>query len=103
MAWDMDEAVSYYKRNGAPGEQNALIGLLGEVQEAFGGIPSHLLPEIAEKLGTKQGVLLALIRRIPRLDSRMCIPWRSVPALTAPNGRIWLTLRRSFARERMSG
>ena len=64
---DLEEALAYYKKLGAPADQNALIGLLGEVQDAFGGIPSHLLPEIAEKLGTKQGVLLALIRRIPRL------------------------------------
>jgi NADH:ubiquinone oxidoreductase subunit E len=67
MAWDLNEAVTYYKRNGAPSDQSALIGLLGEVQETFGGIPSYLLPEIAESLGTKQGVLLALIKRIPRL------------------------------------
>ena len=64
---DLEEALAYYKKLGAPADQNALIGLLGEVQDAFGGIPSHLLPELAEKLGTKQGVLLALIRRIPRL------------------------------------
>ncbi len=67
MDWNLDEAVAYYRRNGAPADQSALIGLLGEVQETFGGIPSHLLPEIAQKLGTKPGVLLALIKRIPRL------------------------------------
>jgi len=67
MEWNLDEAVAYYKKTGAPADQNALIALLGEIQAEFGGIPSHLLPEIAESLGTKQGVLLALIRRIPRL------------------------------------
>jgi len=67
MEWNLDEAVAYYKKTGAPGDQNALIALLGEVQAEFGGIPSRLLPEMAEKLGTKQGVLLALVKRIPRL------------------------------------
>ena len=69
MEWNLQEAVAYYKKIGAPGDQTALIQLLGEVQENFGGIPGHLLPELAEKLGTKQGVLLALIKRIPRLRS----------------------------------
>lgn len=67
MAWNLEEAVAYYKKIGAPGDQNAVISLLGEVQAEFGGIPGYLLPEIAEKLGAKQGILLALIRRIPRL------------------------------------
>lgn len=67
MDWNLQEAVAYYQKMGAPGDQTALISLLGEVQEAFGGIPGYLLPEIAESLGTKQGVLQALIKRIPRL------------------------------------
>lgn len=67
MAWDLNEAVVYYKKQGAPGDQNALISLLREVQEEFGSIPKHLLPEIGEKLGVKESFLLALIRRQPRL------------------------------------
>ena len=67
MDWNLQEAVAYYKKIGAPEDQTALIQLLREVQENFGGIPGYLLPELAEKLGTKQGVLLALIKRIPRL------------------------------------
>ena len=67
MNWNLEEALAYYKKMGAPADQNALIGLLGEVQAEFGSIPSRILPEIAESLGTRQAVLLALIRRIPRL------------------------------------
>ena len=67
MAWDLNEAVLYYKKQGAPGDQNALVSLLREVQEEFGSIPKHLLPEMAEILGLRESFLLALIRRQPRL------------------------------------
>ena len=67
MAWDMNDAVQYYKKQGAPGDQNALISLLREVQEEFGTIPRHLLPGMSEQLGIKESFLLALIRRQPRL------------------------------------
>ena len=28
MAWNLDEAAQYYKKQGAPADQNALIALL---------------------------------------------------------------------------
>ena len=67
MAWNLQEAVDYYRRQGAPGDQNALVNLLREIQAEHGGIPAYLLPDLAEKLDTKESLLLALIRRIPRL------------------------------------
>ena len=68
MAWTLDEALSYYKSQGAPGDQNALVNLLKEVQTEHGGsIPRHLPARIAEFYGTKEGFLLALIRRFPSL------------------------------------
>ena len=67
MAWNLGEAVDYYKSQGAPGDQTALTGLLREIQEEFDGIPGKLLPEVAAKLGVKESFLLALIRRRPRL------------------------------------
>ena len=67
MAWELREAVSYYQKQGAPGDQSALLSLLREVQEEFGCIPKHLLLEMGEKLGVKESFLLALIRRQPRL------------------------------------
>lgn len=68
MAWNLTEALDYYKRMGAPADQNALISLLTEVQEEHGGsIPKSILPHIAGYYGTKEALLAALIRRIPRL------------------------------------
>lgn len=68
MAWELAEAVAYFKKQGAPGDQSALVSLLREVQQAYGGgIPSGLLPGIAQALGTKESFLQAVIRRIPSL------------------------------------
>ena len=67
MAWELAEALDYYKKQGAPQDQSALISLLREVQESHGGIPKGMLPEIGEGLGVKENFLLALIRRQPRL------------------------------------
>ena len=64
----MDEIVDYYRRLGAPGDQQAVISLLREVQSLHGGSIPQWVPEVlAQKLGTKPGLLLALIRRIPSL------------------------------------
>ena len=64
----MDEIVEYYRRQGAPGDQQAVIALLRELQTLYGGSIPRWVPEAAaEKLGTKPGLLLALIRRIPSL------------------------------------
>ena len=67
MAWELKEALAYYKRQGAPGDQNALTGLLREIQGEFGGIPAYLLGEIAQDYGIRESLLLALIRRLPSL------------------------------------
>ena len=68
MNFDLKEAVDYYRRQGAPGDQNALRNLLAEIQDAHGGaIPSGILPQTAEALGVKESFLLAIIRRLPSL------------------------------------
>lgn len=68
MSWDMNEAIAYYRRQGAPGDQNALRNLLAEIQAEHGGaIPQYLLPMVAAELGTKESFLAAIIRRIPSL------------------------------------
>ena len=68
MNWNLSEAISYHRSQGAPGDQNALVNLLREVQEESGGrIPRSVLTEIAEALRTKESLLLALIRRYPSL------------------------------------
>ena len=41
MSWSLEEAIAYYKSQGAPGNQNALISLLKEAQlENGGSIPA---------------------------------------------------------------
>ena len=68
MSWNLDEAIGYYKTQGAPQNQTALINLLREIQsEHGGGIPSGLLPTLAETYQVKESFLLAVIKRIPSL------------------------------------
>lgn len=68
MVWNLEEAILYYKKQGAPGDQSALVSLLREVQQENGGaIPKSALQPIADALSVKESFLLALIRRIPSL------------------------------------
>lgn len=68
MSWDITEAVEYYRRQGAPGDQNALRNLLAEIQSESGGaIPAYLLGQAAQLLGVKETFLTAIVRRIPSL------------------------------------
>ena len=68
MDWELHEAVTYYKKQGAPGNQQAVISLLREAQTECGGtIPAQLLQWVAELLGVKETFLRAIIRRIPDL------------------------------------
>ncbi len=68
MSWDMNEAIAYYKKQGAPGDQNALIALLREIQTECGGsVPPQALNQISEIYCIKDSLLHALIRRIPSL------------------------------------
>ena len=68
MNWNLDEAIAYFKKQGAPSDQTAVTGLLREVQAEFGGaIPQYMVGVMAEKLGVKESFLLAVIRRIPSL------------------------------------
>ena len=68
MEWKLEEALAYYKKQGAPGDQTALIALLREIQSENGGaIPRSALSAVTETYRVKEGVLLALIRRIPSL------------------------------------
>lgn len=66
--WNLEEAVAYYKKQGAPGDQSALVSLLREAQsESNGGIPRGMLPQVARLLGIKESYLLAVVKRIPSL------------------------------------
>ena len=83
MAWDLEEALSYYKSQGAPGNQMILIQLLKEIQQENGGsLPMGQVNAAAEYFGVKSSFLLAVIRRIPslRLDDSHCLELCGGPA-----------------------
>ncbi len=68
MAWDIKEAVAYFKKQGAPADQSALLSLLQEIQTENGGqIPLSAVSDAAKELSIKESYLLALIKRFPRL------------------------------------
>ena len=76
MPWNIKEALEYFREQGAPSNQNALIQLLREIQQENGGrIPKYLLQDVAAYYGIKEGILLALIKRIPslRLGDTHCL------------------------------
>ena len=55
MNFDLKEAIEYYRRQGAPGDQTAVINLLREIQQENGGsIPKFLLTSLAEIYGIKE-------------------------------------------------
>ena len=63
----MQQMLEYYRRQGAPGDQTALISLLREVQGEYGAIPKWAVEEIAGAYQMKESFLLAIIKRIPAL------------------------------------
>ena len=67
MNWNLDESIAYYRSAGAPGDQNALISLLREIQREYVHIPEFTVTAIAKNYGIKESLILALIRRIPSL------------------------------------
>ena len=67
MNWNLEEAIDYYRGQGAPRDQNALVNLLREIQQENGGIPNWVLPRVAEAYGLKESFLTAIIRRYPSL------------------------------------
>lgn len=68
MDWNLEEAVAYWKKQGAPRDQSAVTNLLREIQQENGGsVPMTAVVRAAELLEVKESLLLALIRRIPSL------------------------------------
>ena len=63
----MEELLTYYQKQGAPGDQMALIALLKEVQGQYGAVPQWAIGKIAENYGIKESFLLAVVKRIPSL------------------------------------
>ena len=76
MAWELEEALDYYRRQGAPGDQSMLINLLKEIQEESGGtLTRSAVAAVAEAYSVKESFLLAIMKRIPslRLDNSHCL------------------------------
>ena len=68
MEWNLKDALGYYKSIGAPADQQALIGLLREIQSNNeNALTRSDLTLVAEFYQIKEAILLALIRRIPSL------------------------------------
>lgn len=89
MSWDFEEAIAYYKKQGAPGDQSALVSLLREVQRESGGrIPRSALEPIAKACAVKESYLLAVIKRIPslRLADTHCLELCSGPNCSRRTG-----------------
>jgi len=63
----MEEILAYYKSQGAPGDQTALVNLLKELQQTYGAVPKWTVTQIAEGYQIKESFLLAIIKRIPSL------------------------------------
>ena len=65
--WTLEEALAYYRRQGAPGEQGALVALLREVQEERGGaLPAADLAEIAAALSLRDTLSVRHHQALPR-------------------------------------
>ena len=67
MAWELEEALDYYKRQGAPSDQTMLVNLLKEIQKEQGGISLGVLRETAAFYGIKETFLGAIVKRYPSL------------------------------------
>ena len=65
MAWDLREAMEYYRRQGAPADQSVVIALLKEIQREQGVIEPADVAALAQYYNTREGLFLALIRRLP--------------------------------------
>ena len=66
MNWNFEEAVSYYKKHGAPQDQTALVNLLKEIQSENGGIlPECSLKDVAEAMAINESFIKALVSKIP--------------------------------------
>lgn len=76
MTWNLEEALDYYKQQGAPGDQSALISLLREIQKECGsGIPQWAVAKAVQAYAVKESYLLAVVKRIPslRLENAHCL------------------------------
>lgn len=69
--WNIEEAIGYYQKEGAPQNQQALVQLLREIQEEQGGaISAAALAQVAQSLSIKETFLAAILKRYPSLRTQ---------------------------------
>ena len=76
MKLELQEILEWYRTQGAPRDQGALVSLLKEIQrDCAGSIPRWTVTEAAEFYGVKDSLLLAIVKRIPslRLSDTHCL------------------------------
>ena len=61
----MEEILTYYRKQGAPGDQTALVNLLKEVQAEYGALPQWAVGKIAESYTVHMPCLLRASPPIP--------------------------------------
>ena len=68
MGWDLNEALAYYQRQGAPNDQAMRVNLLKEIQQENGGsLPAWSVGAVAEAYHIKPTFLAAILKRFPSL------------------------------------
>lgn len=85
----LEAALDFYTDTAAPGDQQALIVLLREVQRLYGCIPKDIQERIAQTARTKPALVAALIKRIPGLTEAGARHWITVctgPRCSAKGG-----------------
>ncbi len=60
-------ALAFYQDTAGPGDQQALIALLREVQRLYGCVPVDIQQRVAQAVGTKPALVAALVKRVPGL------------------------------------
>ena len=67
MKEEIREIIDYYSKQRNPQEQENIVAMLREIQEAEGCITMKVQEEAAEALGVKPSVLSCIIKRYPSL------------------------------------
>ena len=101
MEWEIAEALDYYRRQGAPSDQNALVNLLKEIQEESGGVLTmEAVGQVAQAYSIKESFLLAIIKRIRslRLDNSHCLEICGGPAC-AKRARLEQFVRKTYGEQ----
>ena len=65
----LENILERYKDTAGPGDQQAVIALLREVQQLYGCVPDSVQQRVAKATGTAPSLIAALVRRVPGLTS----------------------------------